>query len=421
MSVIVVGLNHRTAPVEVLERAAVPADDLPKALRSLIALEHVVEAAVLSTCNRVEVYAHLSRFHAGLDELLTWFSDRVDLAPDELLGGVVYAHFDDAAAQHLFSVASGLDSLIVGERQIALQVKQTLHHAREEGTGRRMLQKLFNQALGTSRRVRRDTEIERGVSSMVDLGLRTASAPLGGLTDATVLVVGAGKIGSLAAKRLVAAGVSRLLVHNRTPERADRLADRVDGEAVDHDELAGAVAAADLVICCAGASSPLIRPRVVERAVETTERSRPLVLLDLAMPRNVDPSCAEVDGAVLVDLEQVRAAAVEAVSSTALAEARAIIEEEVGRFRSWGQAVKVDPTIRALRQRAEAVRAEEIERLASRLRHLDERDRETVEALTRGILNTLLHDPTVRLKSLADAGGAEHYAIALRELFDLDE
>lgn len=420
MSIIVVGLNHHTAPVEVLERAAVPSDDLPKALRSLIALEHVVEASVLSTCNRVEVYAHLSRFHAGLGELMMWFSDRLDVAVEDLRE-VLYTRFDDVAAEHLFAVASGLDSVVVGERQIALQVKTSLKLAREEGTARRVLQKLFNQAIGVSRRVRRETTIERGVSSMVDLGMDAAAGPLGGLADRSVLVLGAGKIGSLAAARLVAEDVDRVLVYNRSPDRGARLAERVEGELVTEEQFLEALTQADLVVCCAGAAGPVIDREMVRTAAAGRAHDRPLVLLDLALPRNVEPSATEVPGVRLVDLEQVRAAAVDAVSAEALAEAREIVEEEVARFRAWGHAVKVEPTIRALREHAEDVRVGEMERLASRLRELDEREREAVEALTRGIVNTLLHDPTVRLKSLADAGGAEHYAMALRELFDLDE
>lgn len=419
MSVLVVGLNHRTAPAGLLERVAVPPDEHAKAVHALTSLEHVVEAAVLSTCNRVEVYAHTSRFHAGLHEITRWFADRADVDPDAI-AVAAYSEFDDQAAAHLFAVAGGLDSVIVGERQIALQVKQAAIAAREEGASRRVLQKLFNQALYCSRRIRSETEIMRGASSMVDVGLEIAAEHLDGdLAAREVLIVGAGKIGGLAASALADVGVGGTRVRNRSVERAERLAAKVGGSTVDAGELEAALAEVDLVVCCAGVRAPLLdretlHPSTVER------EGRPLVVLDLAMPRNVAPDVAEMDGIELIQLEDVRARAKATATGEATTAARDIVEEEAGLFRAWTQAVRVDPTIRALRERAEDVRRAEIERLAGRLADLDEREREAVDSLTRGILNTLLHDPTVRLKSLADRGGAEHYALALRELFDLE-
>jgi glutamyl-tRNA reductase len=419
MSVLVVGLNHRTADVALLERVAVPADELPKALRSLTALEHVVEAVVLSTCNRVEVYAHVSRFHAALDEIVSWIAGRADLASEGVLARAITA-FDHEAAAHLFGVTAGIDSVILGERQIALQVKHAANVARDEGASRRVLQKLFNQAIAVSREVRGETAIGSGVASMVDVGLDAALEHLpGGLQGRTVLLVGAGKMGGLAATRLADEGVGRVLVRNRSLEKARRLAERLGGEVVGDGGLVDAVAAADLVICCAGASQHLVDPDLVRAAQD--RRPAPIVLLDLAMPRNVHPSCAELDDVVLVGLEEVRGVAAARAEYVGLGEARAIVADGVDRFRAWSLAVKIEPTIRALRSRAEEVRRSEFERFSGRLAQLDDREREVVEALTRGIVNTVLHEPTVRLKSLAERGGAEHYAIALRELFDLDE
>lgn len=417
MSLLILGVTHHTAPTELLERLAVPSDDHPKVLASLTALEHVVEAAVLSTCNRVEVYAHASRFHAALDELIGWFADRGEV-DRETIAVALYSHFDDAAAGHLFSVASGLDSVIVGERQIAVQVKQAANVARDEDASRRVIQTLFNRAIRCSRRVRAETDIGRGASSMVELGLDVVAERAGDdLEGRTALILGAGKIGGLTAARLVDVGIGRTLIRNRSRERAERLADRFDGVVVD--DLVPALAQADLVVCCAGASRPLIDVDIAQRALE--QREATLLVLDLALPRNVDPACERLDGLDVVDLEDVRAVAEAGDTGQSMTEAQAIIDEETARFRAWTHAVSVEPTIRALRERADEVRTEELERLASRLSHLDEDEREAVEAVTRGIINTLLHEPTVRLKGLADRGGAEHYAIALRELFDLDE
>lgn len=421
MSLLVLGMNHRSADVAVLERVAVPGDELGKALRALSSLEHVVEAAVLSTCNRVEVYAYVSRFHAGLDELVGWFASR-STGASQLPESAHYAYYDDRAAAHLFSVASGIDSLVVGERQIALQVKQAAVAARAENASRRVLHRLFDHALYASRRVRSETDISRGASSMVDLGLDAAAEAIGGsLAGRTVLIIGAGKLGGLSGGRLRAEGVGRVLVRNRTPAKAQRLAARVAGETVGDGGLRAAIAAADVVVCCASASSVVLDAELVVDALRRREPARPLVLLDLAMPRNVDPACAALLGVTTIDLDDVRGAVETTVAGEAMDAARAIVEEEATRFHSWLQAVRVDPTIRSLRNRAEAVRSAELERLANRLSGLDDRQREAVEALTRGIVNTLLHDPTVRLKALADGGGAEHYAMALRELFDLDE
>jgi glutamyl-tRNA reductase len=417
MSLLALGVTHETAPTELLERLAVPGDEHPKALASLTALEHVVEAAVLSTCNRVEVYAHASRFHPALEELIGWFADRGGIDP-ETAAVTVQSRFDDAAAAHLFAVASGLDSLIVGERQIAVQVKQAAKVARAEGASRRVVQTLFNRAIHCSRRVRSETDIDRGAASMVELGLRVATERADtSLAGRTALIVGAGKIGGLTAGCLDDLGVARTLIRNRSRDRAERLADRVGAVVVD--DLGPALAEADLVVCCAGASRPLIGLADLRAAL--ADRAAPLLVLDLALPRNVDPAAGDLDGVELIDLDDVRAVADEGETGASMAAALSIVEEETDRFRAWTHAVRVEPTIRALRERAEEVRADELERLASRLSHLDDGQRETVEALTRGIVNTLLHEPTVRLKGLADRGGAEHYAIALRELFDLDE
>jgi glutamyl-tRNA reductase len=435
MSLLVVGCNHRSADLPLLERLAVPADELPKALRSLTGLEHVLEAAVLSTCNRVEIYAHVTRFHPGLQELRGWLAERGDIHPQDL-DDLQYSYHDDRAAAHLFAVTSGLDSMVLGERQIALQVKQAMEVARAEGGARRVLQRLFRQAVRVGRQVRRETGVSQGASSMVDVGLDIACDRLGTpLEDRRVLLVGAGKLGGLTADRLRADAAGRVDVWNRSGDKAERLASRVEGRVVADSRLEDAIAAADLVVCTTGAAEPVLDLDLVAAAVQArraaaaTGASRRLVLLDLAMPRNVDPRCAELPDVSVVDIADVRAVADGTRSSqlspgagrlaAAVAEARALVDDEAERFLAWTRASEVEPTIRALRLTAESVRTSELDRLAARLATLDERQREAVEALTRGIVNTLLHTPTVRLKELADRGGAELHADALRELFEL--
>lgn len=420
MSVLVVGCNHRSADLTVLERLAVPGDEVAKVLSSLLALPHVLEAAILSTCNRVEVYAHVSRFHAGLQEVRSWLAERGDLHPQDF-DDLHYAYHDDRAAAHLFSVAAGLDSMVVGERQVALQVKGAMESAQQESAAGRVLLGLFRKAVSAGRRVRRETDVNAGASSMVDVGLDVAARHLGGTLDgSTVLIVGAGKIGGLAAARLLRDGVQDPLVWNRNPDKAIRLAARTQGSVVGVDGLGAALALADVVICTTGAPQPVIDADQVAQAM-VGRPERPLALLDLAMPRNVDVGAGLLDGVALLDIADVRRETDRQVTGEVLDHARAIVDQEAARFLAWTRAIEVEPTIKALRQRAEAVRQAEVQRLERRLSHLDDDQRAAVDALTRGIVNTLLHEPTVRLKTLADRGGAEHYAGAVRELFDLDE
>lgn len=416
MSVLVLGVSHHTADLALLERLAVPSDEHRKVLADLVSLEHVLEAAVVSTCNRVEVYVHVSRFHPGLDEVTEWLAARAGDQREALLD-VCEVHFDETAAAHLFAVASGLESMVVGERQIAVQVKQAMEQAREEGTSRRMLQRLFRQAVRVGRRVRRETAIASGASSMVDVGLEVVTERLGAdLGAPRALIVGAGKIGALSASRL-AGGAAEVTVWNRSADKADRLAHRVDGTVVD--DLADGLAHADVVVCTTGAPDPLVTADLVRRGGDRTDR--PLVLLDLAMPHNVDPACADLPGVEVVGIAQVRDLAQRRVTGTAVEEARAIVADEAARFSAWMSAIEVEPTIRALRARAESVRTAEMARLQRRLATLDDDQREALEALTRGLVNTFLHEPTIRLKELADAGGADVAAEVLRDLFDLDD
>lgn len=420
MSVLAVGCNHRSANLAVLERLAVVGDDLDKALRSLVALPHVLEAAVVSTCNRVEVYAHVSRFHPGHAEVRGWLAERADIHPQDF-DDLHYAYHDERAAAHLFAVAGGLDSMVVGERQVALQVRDAMEAAREAGAARRVLLRLFRQAVSAGRRVRRDTDIGSGASSMVDVGIDVATGHLGGpLRGRSVAIVGAGKIGGLAAERLTREQVHDVLVWNRSADKASRLAARVAGAVVDEAELGSALARADLVICTTGAPAPIIDAQQVAAAMRD-RRARPLVLLDLAMPRNVDPACHDLAEVEVLDIADVRRETDRRVTGAVLDHARSIVDEEASRFLAWIRAIEVEPTIKALRQHAEQIRRDELGRLGRKLGDLDERERAAVEAVTRGIVNTLLHEPTVRLKSLADDGSAERYADAVRELFDLED
>jgi glutamyl-tRNA reductase len=418
VSILVFGLSHKTAPVGLLERVAVPTEQLPKALTSLLKRDHVTEVVILSTCNRVEVYAHVTRYHDGGADLRDFFGEWGGLAPEDFADRA-YLYHDERAAAHLFAVASGLDSMVVGERQIHLQVKQAFAAAEAEGSCGRMLQALFRKALHVGKRARAETAIAAGASSMVDVGLQAAIRVLGDLSGRTVLLVGAGKRGGMGAK-IVRDRAGRVLIMNRTVAKAERLAERVSGEVLDLASLGEGLRQADLVITSTGAPIPLIDYELVVEAM-AARPGRPLVLLDLAVPRDVDPAANGIDNVTVLDIDAVRVLTDTGATGIEVAKARAVVEEETRRFLAWTRAVRVEPTIAALRARAETVRHSEVERLSSRLGVLDERQREALDALTKGIVNTLLHEPTVRLKALADMRGGDLYAAALRELFDLPE
>jgi glutamyl-tRNA reductase len=418
VSVLACGLNYRTAPIGLLERLAVPAEQLPKALRSLTSRPYISEAVVLSTCNRVEVYAHVGRYHGGMADIRNHFAEWSGGAPEDITD-LVYDYYDEGAARHLFAVASGLDSMVVGERQIQLQVKQAFAEAEAEGAAAHMLHTLFRQALRVGKRTRAETGISAGASSMVDVGLQAAERVVGDLSGRTILIVGAGKMGGMAATRL-ADRAGRIMVANRGAPKRARLAARVGAEQLDLDALRRGLADADLVLSSTGAAQPLI-DRDTLAGVMAQRGQRPLALLDLAVPRDVDPGCGDLPGVTVLDVDAVRALAEGGRTGEEVAKARELVRAEAARFASWTRGMRVEPTISALRGRAEQVRQAEIARLGPRFADLDDRERAALDALTKGIVNTLLHDPTVRLKAIADARGGEDHATMLRELFDLPE
>jgi glutamyl-tRNA reductase len=417
MPVLVLGLNYKSAPVGLLERVAVPPERLAKALHDLTGRQHVGEAMVLSTCNRVEVYADVTRYHGGKGDLRNFFAEWSGLAPEDF-ADLAYDYFEERAAVHLFAVTSGLDSMVVGERQIALQVKQAFTAASAEGSVGRVLSSLCRQALRVGKRARAETGISTGAHSMVDVGLDAARQVLGALDGRTVLIVGAGKMGGIGAS-LVTGTAGRIIVANRTVEKGERLASKVGADLLDLTEMHAGLRQADLVLCSTGASTPVIEQDDVARAM-AARPERPLVLLDIAVPRDVDPGCSFVPGVTVLDIDAIRTLTETGQTGAHVAQARALVEEEAERFSAWTRTVGVEPTIAALRGRAEEVRLTQVRRLAARLADLDERQRAAVDALTQGILNTLLHEPTVRLKAIADTQGGEEYAAALRELFNLD-
>jgi glutamyl-tRNA reductase len=417
VSVVVVGLNHRHATLDQLERLSVAPEHMPKALLSLVQREHVSEAVVLSTCNRVEVYARVHRFHGGIADLRKFLCEWGGLAPEEL-DGLTYEYHGERAVAHLFAVTCGLDSVVVGEQQVARQVKQAYLDAEREGACGAALAGIFQRALRVARRVRTLTTLDHAASSMLDAALEAARSELGSLEGRTVLLVGAGKIGSLSTRRLSTLA-GRMFVANRTFDRAERLA-RYGATPLTMAELDRGLEAADLVIASTAAKDPVITASLLG-SVMSRRPERPLLLLDLAVPRDVAAECQDLRGVRVLDVDAVAATVASRPASEQLEHARALVAQEVSDFTAWQHARRVEPTIAALRTRAERVRVAELERLSPKLAGLDERQRAAVEQLTRGILNTLLHGPSIRLKAASVDDRGRWQAEVLRELFNLDD
>jgi glutamyl-tRNA reductase len=426
MSLLVVGLSHRSAPVSVLERAALAEDAKAKLLLDAVAAEPAAEAAVLSTCNRIELYADVEKFHAGVAGLSTLLAQHSGVTLEELTP-YLYVHYEDRAVHHLFSVACGLDSMVVGEGQILGQIKDTLGLGQELHTAGRLLNDVFQQSLRVGKRAHSETGIDKAGQSLVTFGLDQLARAIGG-TDSfgewaggkRALVVGAGSMSSLAATTLARAGVSEIVVANRTEERAKRLAQAVGGRAVRMDEVAAELPSADIVVSCTGATGQVVAAETVFRALLSRTATSPIGLLDLAMPRDIDPVVHTLDGAHLVDLETIGNAAQDAPMAADVDEVRKIVSSEVAAFGAAQRAAHITPTVVALRSMAADLVAGELARLHGRLPDLDDKSRAEVTQTVRRVVDKLLHAPTVRVKQLAGEPGGAGYADALRELFDLD-
>jgi glutamyl-tRNA reductase len=426
VSVLVVGLSHKSAPVETLERAAVSGDTLGKLLRDIAHLPDTAETFVISTCNRVEVYAEVGRFHGGVNGICELLARHSGIPAGELTASL-YVHYEDRAVQHLLAVASGLDSMVVGEDQILGQVRAALKAASDYGTLGRSLRDLGRIALRTGKRARAETGIDRLGISLVSVGVELAASRLGPtgadlLTGRDVLVVGAGAMSRLAVAIAARAGAARIAVANRTRSRAERLAAGAGGVVADFADLPAAIAGAGLVISCTGAARAVITGQMVRTALDERPAGVPLVLLDLAMPRDVDPAVADLPDVSLIGLDELRGTGEAAVGAAEVAAVRAIVEEEFAAYGSAVRAAQVTPTVVALRAKAATVVDAELERLGGRLSEhgVSGHALEEIAQTVRRVVDKLLHAPTVRVKELASSPGGEEYEAALRVLFDLD-
>jgi len=435
MSVLVVGLSHKGTPLATLERAALSGDALDKLLHDVSRADDVAGALVLSTCNRVEIYAEVDKFHGAVTAICELLSRHSQVPPADLTP-FLYVHYQDRAVQHLLAVACGLDSMVIGESQILGQLRQALHLARERGILGRALSDLGSLALRAGKRAQSQTSIGAAGASLVSVGLQVATGHLEGnvaaggegpssptatgLAGKRVLVVGAGATSGLTVASVARAGAAGLTVASRTLQRAQRLAASAGGRAAEMSDLVAEIAAADLVVTCAGASGHVITADMVAAAMR--QRAAGLVLLDLAMPRDVDPAVAEVPGVTVTDLATLAADGHPAFDpgEREIGEVRRIMAEELASHMSARRAAAVTPTVVALRAKAAKVVDAEMARLAGRLDRPDVAAMDEIAKSMRRVTDKLLHDPTVRIKELAGSPGADTYEDALRVLFDLD-
>jgi glutamyl-tRNA reductase len=416
MAVLALGISFRHAPIELLGSLAFSDDDLIKAYRRAKDLDGVDEAVVLSTCNRVEVYGSVPNYHSGFLALKRLLTETRGV-PDAYIAESLYAHWERDAVEHLFSVAGGLDSMVVGETQIQSQVREALRIAETEGVAGSRLKGLFHAATRTGRRVRQETSLGAAPDAFVRRGAALAEEVLGTLAGRSVVVIGAGAMASLAVKHLRRRGVGHVQIVNRSATHAQALAERTGSAHGDLHTLSAALLDADLVVSATGATEVVLHADVVRAARPPS--TPPLVVLDLAVPRDVDPDAGALTGVTLIDVDTLRSRGSAAEDDT-VAQAREIVAHEVRRFVVRRRGDELAPLIRAIRRRGDAVLQGELARYAGRLADLTPDERAAVEALTRGIVATLLHDPIVALKERSEPGSDRMHAKLLAELLGLD-
>ena len=418
MSLIVVGLNHRTAPVDLLERMTVPEDQLAKVLHDLSAREHLLEVVVLSTCNRTEVYARCTHFHPAVGDVSAFLSSYSGAELEEF-ADLLYTYYDEAAVAHLFSVAAGLDSMIVGEGEILGQVREAWQAAVREGTAPQ-LAGLFRHAVESGKRVRTETGIGRHPVSIPSAAVTVATEHLGSLEGARVLVVGAGHMGTGLASTLRSRGIEEVVIANRTFARAEEAAARVEGRPIPLNEIADTLVDVDVVLSSTASSQVLIERATIEM-VMACRSGRPLLIVDVALPRDVDPGVREVNDVTLLDLDDLKEYAQRSADRRRreIGKVREILAAQIDRYRADRAGREVAPLVTSLHDLGETVRQGELTRFRAKLEQLDPDQRTVIEALTQGIVNKLLHEPTVRVKDAAGTPRGEYYADALAALFDL--
>jgi glutamyl-tRNA reductase len=419
MSIVVLGVNYHTSPVTLLEKVMIPVPAMSEALRALSSHSDIREVVVLSTCNRTEVYAVAERFHGAHADILEFLCETSGLSAEEITPHL-YSQFDDDAVVHLFEVAAGIDSAVLGETEIVGQVREAWDFAMKQGTSRSTLNLLFRYALESGKRARTETGISRSTASVAHAAVEMAEEILGTLSGKRVLVVGAGEMGEGVAGALSRAGTESITVLNRTVSRAEALADKIGARVSEFESLETELFTADVVLACTGAGGVIIDHELMARVRNGV--STPLLVVDIALPRDVAASVAELPGVTLRDLDNLSDWAQRGIDKRAseVGQVREIIGEEVQRFLLDQTQRQAAPLVAQLREVVESIRTAEMERFESALAAMTPEQRELVESISHGIINKMLHAPSVRLREAAGTPQGERLSAAVRDLFSLE-
>ena len=420
MNIVVVGLSHKTASVDIREKVAFMPTQMEKPLQAVIALPDITEAIIVSTCNRVEIYATTRDIAGGMARLKRFLADYHNL-PLDTLEPHLYSHHGEAAIRHVFRVAASLDSMVVGEPQILGQIKTSYGYAAEFKSSGIVLNRFLHKAFSVAKRVRTETKIASSAVSVSFAAVELAKKIFGDLSDKTVLLIGAGEMCELAAKHFLNSGVRGVMVTNRTFERAVKLAEEFEGKAIQFEDLFDQLHKADIILSSTGATHFIIKPKDVEDVIRR-RKLKPMFFIDIAVPRDIDPKVNDVENVYLYDMDDLQGVVASNLQQRAeeAKKAEAIIEMEIGQFFKWLSSLNVPPTVVALRSRFEEIRQAELARTLATWKDLPPEGQKRVEALTGAIVNKLLHHPTSVLKRSEQGNRNDLYVDALRNLFDLE-
>lgn len=421
MNLITVGLSHKTAPVEIREKLSFPAQTIGEPLNRLCASYEVNEGIIISTCNRVEVFAVTRDIEKGLWQVKKFISDYHNI-PLEGLDEHLYAYTSEDAVKHLFRVCAGLDSMVIGEPQILGQVKDAYGYALQHKTAGVIMNKLFHKAFSVAKRIRTETKIGSSAVSISYAAVELAKKIFGTLDGKIVMLIGAGEMAELAARHLLSNGVQEILVANRTYERAIEMAKGFNGTPIMFREFTHYLKKVDIVIASTAAPKFIIHPEQIHEVIKE-RKNRSMFFIDISVPRNVDPTINSVDNIYLYNVDDLQGVVEANLKERAkeAKEAEAIIGEEIDKFYRWVKSLDVVPTIVALKKKAEDIRKNEVEKALSGMNALQEKDLQIIDAMTKAIINKIIHDPVTHLKKEADKVEGDFYIEAARKLFDLDK
>ncbi|MCH1512117.1 MAG: glutamyl-tRNA reductase [Acidimicrobiales bacterium] len=418
MSLVAIGVNNRTMPLDQFERFSINSDQLPKALEDISGRKHVSESVVLSTCNRTEVYVYAEKFHGAYQDVRDFLAETAQIPP-EAFSDHLYAHHDDDAIHHLFTVTCGLDSAVIGESEIQHQVKVAWEHAREEGHCGTVINSVFRSTLEAGKRIRSETGISKETPSVSQVAVAMAN-DRGDLSEQNILVLGAGEMAQGVLAQLTKLDAKKVTLSNRSLVRAEALADTNNARAVPLERLSEELVKADVFFTSTGSSSLMLDHDYLVDVMEQ-RRNRPLLVVDIAIPRDIDPTAEQIAGISLLDMDDLREYANRARTSQEkeILIAKKLITEEVSHYLEQLSARQVAPLVAGFRNSVEEIRLAELKRFESRLSSLNEEEREAVDLLTKRLLGKILHSPTITINEAADSPRGERLAEALQELFDL--